>query len=77
MDNSVIIGMASTRNSAVETQLPKVRIYATDDGEYLLLEREIFERALIESIKNLEREEESVVFIVVEILPISQRARRV
>ena len=65
--------MASTRNSAVETQLPKVRIYATDDGEYLLLEQEIFERALIQSLKNLERSQKLVLFVVVEIVPMSER----
>ncbi len=73
MNNSVIVGIASARNGTVETQLPKVRIYTTDDGEYLLLEQEIFERALIQSLKNLERSQKLVLFVVVEIVPMSER----
>lgn len=76
MNNSVIVGIASAKNSIVETQLPKVRIYATDDGSYLLLEREIFAQVLIQSLKNLEREEESLLFVVVEIVPMSERVGR-
>ena len=76
MNNSVIVGIASAKNSIVETKLPKVTIYTTNDGSYLLLEREIFAQVLIQSLKNLEREEESVLFVVVEIVPISQRVRR-
>ena len=76
MNNSVIVGIALAKNSIVETKLPKVTIYTTNDGSYLLLEREIFAQVLIQSLKNLEREEESVLFVVVEIVLISQRVRR-
>lgn len=77
-NNKTILGIGLAKDSSIETsQLPVLMVYATDDGDYLLLEQETLNLALIQIIKNLEREDNSVAFMAVKILPIAQRVRRV
>ena len=72
-----IIGIVSL-NDGVEhsEQLPSVRIYVTQGGEYLFLETAVLEEAIALSLKNAEAQERSVVLVAAEVLPISQRSQR-
>ena len=72
-----IIGIASVQDGIEERlQLPLVKIYVTQSGEYLFLDKTIIEEAIALSLKNAEAQERAVVLVATEILPISQRSQR-
>ena len=55
-----IIGIASVQDGIEERlQLPKVKIYVTQSGEYLFLDKTVIEEAISLSLKNAEANERS------------------
>ena len=71
------VAIASTRERPEEIErLPILRIYETREGEYLFLENSVIKTAIALSLKKLEERQLSVVFIKVQIVPISERVRR-
>jgi hypothetical protein len=71
-----VIGIASIADEAVEQKLPVTKIYLTDNGRLVFLERKTFEKAIALSLQNLEAGESTLVLVSVEIVPMSSRKRR-
>jgi hypothetical protein len=71
-----VIGIASISNGEVRTELPVAKVYLSDDGEFLFLERKVLDRAIALSLQNLEAGESTLILVSVEILPMSNRRRR-
>jgi hypothetical protein len=71
-----VIGIASIADEAVEQELPVTKIYLTDNGGLVFLERQVLDKAIALSLKNLEAGEQTLILVSVEILPMSSRKRR-
>ena len=73
----IIIGIASVKNNTEHREeLPVAKIYVTESGEYLFLERTVIDRAIARSLKNLEIGKHAIVPVSIEIVPIAQRVKR-
>lgn len=74
MRATIIIGSTEEESRDLEQlQLPTIRIYETKEGEYILLETKVVERAIIESLNKFRTEQQPVALIEIQIVPISQR----
>lgn len=72
-----IIGIASVQDGIEERlQLPKVRIYVTQSGEYLFLDKTVLTEAIALKPQHFLTIERSLVLVATEILLISQRSQR-
>ena len=77
-----LIGIAiipqETPNVDLE-QLPVMKIYQTEEGQYSFLEREIIDTAFKEILRieeNSKLSSPSMIFLAVEIIPMRERKRR-